>query len=64
MFLKMLKRLIQEENKLIEGTYRDIFTLSPVNGAFYIGEHLSRNNWDWPKNTFLQRRLQELRDRG
>ena len=34
-----------------------IFAQSKVNGAPYLGEHLPGRSWDWPKNTYLQRRL-------
>lgn len=35
-----------------------IFLQSKVNGASYNGEELPGRNWNWPKNTYLQRRLQ------
>jgi hypothetical protein len=38
-----------------------VFNQSRVNGAEYFGEQLPCNSWDWPKNTFLQRRLSELK---
>jgi hypothetical protein len=34
-----------------------IFLQSKVNGASYNGEELPGRNWNWPKNTYLQRRL-------
>lgn len=34
-----------------------VFLQSKVNGAAYTGEDLPGRNWDWPKNTYLQRRL-------
>jgi hypothetical protein len=34
-----------------------VFLQSKVNGAAYNGEGLPRRSWDWPKNTYLQRRL-------
>jgi hypothetical protein len=34
-----------------------VFLQSKVNGAAYNGEALPRRSWDWPKNTYLQRRL-------
>jgi hypothetical protein len=40
-----------------------VFTQSRVNGAEYFGDRLPCNSWDWPKNTFLQRRLNELKRR-
>ncbi len=38
-----------------------IFMQSKVNGALYRGEQLPGYNWNWPKNTYLQCRLQYLR---
>lgn len=38
-----------------------IFSLSKVNGALYLGEALPAQNWKWPKNTWLQERLRDLR---
>lgn len=40
-----------------------VFNQSRVNGAAYFGDRLPDNSWDWPKNTFLQRRLSELKRR-
>ena len=34
-----------------------IFLQSKVNGAPYKGEALPGQSWDWPKNTYFQRRL-------
>jgi hypothetical protein len=34
-----------------------IFLQSKVNGAAYNGEELPGRNWNWPKDTYLQRRL-------
>jgi len=42
-------------------SWQRIFLHSKVNGAAYNGEQLSNFNWDWPKNTYLQRRLEYVR---
>jgi hypothetical protein len=42
-------------------SWQSIFLQSKVNGAAYNGEHLLGLNWEWPKGTFLQRRLEYLR---
>ena len=34
-----------------------VFLQSKANGAAYTREELPRTNWDWPKDTYLQRRL-------
>jgi hypothetical protein len=34
-----------------------VFAQSKVNGALYLGEQLPGRSWDWPKNTYFQRRL-------
>jgi hypothetical protein len=38
-----------------------VFTQSKVNGAHYMGEQLPGSNWDWPKDTYLQRRLRQVK---
>ena len=38
-----------------------VFLQSKVNGALYHGEELPGARWEWPKDTFLQRRLQQAR---
>ena len=37
-----------------------VFLQSKVNGAPYTGEWLSVRSWQWPENTYLQRRLKDL----
>jgi hypothetical protein len=34
-----------------------VFLQSKVNGAAYTGEELQGRHWNWPKDTYLQRRL-------
>ena len=38
-----------------------IFLRSKVNDARYDGDHLIIRNWDWPKETWFQLRLRDLR---
>jgi len=38
-----------------------VFAQSKANGAPYRGEQLPGQIWNWPKDTFLQRRLREMR---
>jgi len=38
-----------------------VFSQSKVNGAPYFGENLPGRTWDWPKDTYLQRRLQQAK---
>ena len=40
-----------------------VFSQSKVNGAPYSGEQLPGRNWNWPKDTYLQRRLQESKSK-
>lgn len=50
------------ENELEKRTFWQlVFSQSKVNGALYMGEQLPGRNWDWPKNTYLQRRLRQVR---
>lgn len=44
--------------------WQRIFQLSKVNGAEYLGEQLPRVPWNWPKGTFLDRRLAQKRVRA
>lgn len=41
--------------------WQSIFLQSKANGAMYNGEQTLGFKWEWPKNTFLQRRLEQLR---
>jgi hypothetical protein len=36
-----------------------VFSQSKVNGAPYFGDTLPGRTWEWPKDTYLQRRLQQ-----
>ncbi len=38
-----------------------VFSQSKVNGATYSGERLQGYVWNWPTDTFLQRRLRQIR---
>ena len=38
-----------------------VFSNSKVNGALYLGDHLPSNGWDWPTETYLQRRRRLIR---
>jgi len=38
-----------------------IFRQSKVNDGGYDGERLTVQNWDWPRDTWLQKRLRYLR---
>ena len=47
------------ENAMEKPSYwQRVFLQSKVNGAMYFGEELPGRNWSWPKDTYLQRRLQ------
>jgi hypothetical protein len=39
-----------------------IFLQSKVNGAAYRGEKLPQYKWGWPKDTWLQNRLAQIRN--
>ena len=50
------------ENELEKQSFWQlVFSQSKVNGALYMGEQLPGRNWNWPKNTYLQRRLRQVR---
>ena len=42
--------------------WQKIFSLSPINGGMYFGEHLPPSRMAWPRSTWLQQRLDYLRD--
>lgn len=44
------------------GKFTMIFQLSKVNGGLYLGDHLPPARIAWPRSTWLQRRLDHLRD--
>ena len=43
-------------------TWEAIFSQSPANKGFYDGEKLPQTNWDWPKRTWFQARLNKVRE--
>jgi hypothetical protein len=38
-----------------------VFAQSKVNGARYFEDELPSQNWNWPKETYLQRRIRDTR---
>ncbi len=40
-----------------------IFSQSPVNDGYYEEDSLPQQNWDWPKGTWFQSRLDFVRER-
>jgi hypothetical protein len=43
-------------------TWEAIFRQSPVNEGFYDEGKLPQQNWDWPKGTWFQARLDYVRE--
>lgn len=43
-------------------TWETIFSQSPVNNGFYNGDELPQMHWDWPKRTWFQARLSQVRE--
>jgi hypothetical protein len=41
--------------------WQQIFLQSKVNGAPYYGDLLPGRDWNWPKDSYLKRRLKRLR---
>jgi hypothetical protein len=39
-----------------------IFAQSPVNNGYYAEDNLEQRNWDWPRGTWFQARLNHIRD--
>ena len=42
--------------------WQSIFFQSPVNSGYYDEGELPQQNWDWPKGTWFQDRLDHVRD--
>jgi len=42
--------------------WESIFLQSPVNEGWYEEDELPQQNWDWPKGTWFQGRLDQIRD--
>jgi hypothetical protein len=62
--MKARSKAQEEGNCMTNSNYWQlVFNQSRVNGAEYFGDRLPTNSWDWPKNTFLQKRLSELKKR-
>ena len=38
-----------------------VFAQSKVNGARYVEDELPSQNWNWPKETYLQQRIRDTR---
>jgi hypothetical protein len=43
-------------------TWEAIFTQSRANNGYYKEDDLSHLNWDWPRGTWLQGRLEYVRE--
>jgi len=43
--------------------WESIFAQSPVNDGYYDEDELPQQNWDWPKGTWFQARLDYVRER-
>ena len=43
-------------------TWEAIFSQSPVNNGYYNGEKLPQVHWEWPKYTWFQARLNQVRE--
>ena len=39
-----------------------VFLQSKVNGAQYHGEELFPRKWDWPRDTYVQRRMRAFKN--
>lgn len=43
-------------------TWEAIFTQSPANNGYYNEDDLLHLNWDWPRGTWLQDRLEYVQE--
>jgi hypothetical protein len=62
-FIRTRRKLMKPSETELEkpSFWQLVFAQSKVNGALYLGERLPGHSWDWPKNTYFQRRLRQLR---
>jgi hypothetical protein len=58
--MKLTRNKIKANSLEKTSVWQSIFLQSKVNGASYCGEQLLEFNWTWPKDTYLQRRLEYL----
>ena len=42
--------------------WQSIFLQSPANSGYYDEDELPQQNWDWPKGTWFQDRLDHVRE--
>ena len=49
----------QANSEMGKSFWQLVFSQSKVNGAPYFGDTLPGRTWEWPKDTYLQRRLQQ-----
>jgi hypothetical protein len=50
------------EEGVVMNTWEAIFSQSPVNEGFYNGDQLPQVRWAWPRKTWFQVRLDQIRD--
>ena len=43
-------------------TWEAVFSQSPVNEGYYNGDQLPQVRWAWPRATWFQARLDQIRD--
>jgi hypothetical protein len=60
---KRLNDLLDAEQKERLSYWQLVFLQSKVNGCPYRGDDLPQQIWDWPKKTWLQERLNQLREK-
>lgn len=50
-----------DHSEKMRSLWLEVFSNSKVNGAEYREDRLPSHTWSWPTDTYLQRRLRELR---
>jgi len=51
----------QDHSEKMQSFWLNVFNNSKVNGAEYREDNLPSHTWSWPSDTYLQRRLREVR---
>jgi hypothetical protein len=55
------ERVVLHSSGQAVSSWQLIFQQSKANNGAYYGDRLSAQNWDWPQETWFQKRLRYLR---
>jgi hypothetical protein len=58
--VKIVRENVSMNQKI---NWQQVFIQSRANGAVYLGDILPENKWQFPRDTWLSRRLKEVKER-